>query len=68
MAIRQEFPLSHVRAIDPLGAYRQLLNKTARPHTVEQVDEDTQIITFISVKDVRPSRWVIRNERGGFNG
>ena len=67
MAIRHQFPLSHVRAIEPLGAYRQLLNKTARPHSVEQVDDDTQIITFISVKDVRPSRWVIRNERGGFN-
>ena len=68
MAIRHQFPLSHVKTVEPMGQYRQLLNKTARPHSVEQVDEDTQIITFISVKDVRPSRWVIRNERGGFNG
>ena len=51
-----------------MGRYRQLLNKTARPHTVEQIDEDTQIINFISVKGVRPSRFVIRHERGGFNG
>ena len=68
MAITHQFPLSHVRAIEPLGDYRQLLNKTARPHSVEQIDDDTQIITFISVKDVCPSRWVIRNEMGGFNG
>ena len=68
MAIRHQFPLSHVRAIEPLGAYHRSLYNTARPHSVEQVDDDTQIITFISVKDVRPSRWVIRNERGGFNG
>ena len=68
MAIRHQFPLSHVKTVEPMGQYRQLLNKTARPHSVEQVDDDTQIITFISVKDVRPSRWVIRNESGGFNG
>jgi len=51
-----------------MGRYRQLLNKTARPHTVEQIDGDTQIIRFISVRDVRPSRFAIRHEKGGFNG
>jgi len=68
VAIRHQFPISHVRTVEPMGRYRQLLNKTARPHTVEQIDEDTQIINFISVKGVRPSRFVIRHERSGFNG
>lgn len=66
MAIRHQFPLSHVKTVEPMGKYRELLNKTARPHTVEEIDNDTQIINFISVKDVRPSRCVIRYERSGF--
>jgi len=68
MAIRHEFPISHVKTVEPMGKYRELLNKTARPHTVEQIDGDTQIIRFISVRDVKPSRFAIRHERGGFNG
>lgn len=70
MAIRHQFPLSHVRTFecgDPTTI------AVANAHGARIIGKDVIIFNktpkpVISVRGVRPSSWVIRHERGGFNG
>ena len=61
MALRHTFPLSHVKTFD--GSKLNLFDY----HYLISVNKKN-LVNKLTVRGVRPSRSVIRHERGGFNG
>ena len=60
VAIHYLYPISHVKTI-PSGRTKAELQNLNKAINFNKINGRT-------VKEIRPDRWAIRHERGGFNG